>query len=377
MIYTILSSSPATERDLVIYDLEKFIEICDFNLDNLKDWFESYRFDEEVLQGEEYFEESILREIQLPDGSKTKCKIPVTINSCSTHDFDKEVEVFKSKLKNRQILIKGEMHWSSGNWNSFSIDLNEDEKFEVNKIKGEGYLGMVIGYSYADQEFQNNEDWMLKEGYINLNVYININNQVVELDLNAIESYLEKSSIEVSLENTERIFQLLESYHKEKNIRDENKSHDGIHKMYFDEKFGADRFPPGLLYQEGFLKNGNWNGLSKVYHPNGELNMEGYYRDGLKVARWKIYSKTTPYLESKGLKGSLWIEMEYKEDYSQDDFEEIKAQNKNIDGIKDGSYKRYHSNGNIEEEGIYKNDQKVGIWKKYSYDGELNYEENF
>lgn len=71
MIYKILPSSPAPERDIISYDLEKFIEICDFNLDNLKDWFESHRYDEEVLQGEEYFEESILKEIQLPDGSKT------------------------------------------------------------------------------------------------------------------------------------------------------------------------------------------------------------------------------------------------------------------------------------------------------------------
>ena len=59
MIYKILSSSPAPERDIISYDFEKFIEICEFNLDNLKDWFESYRYDEEVLQGEEYYEESI------------------------------------------------------------------------------------------------------------------------------------------------------------------------------------------------------------------------------------------------------------------------------------------------------------------------------
>ena len=44
MIYKILSSSPAPERDIISYDLEKFIEICEFNLDNLKDWFESYRY---------------------------------------------------------------------------------------------------------------------------------------------------------------------------------------------------------------------------------------------------------------------------------------------------------------------------------------------
>lgn len=375
MIYKILSSSPAPERDIISYDLEKFIEICDFNLDNLKDWFESHRYDEEVLQGEEYFEESILKEIQLPDGSKTEYKIPVTINACSTHDFDKEVEVYKNKLKNRQILIQGEMHWSSGNWNSFSIDLSADEKFEVNKIKGEGYLGMVIGFSYEDREFQNNEDWMLNEGYINLNVYMNINGRVVELDLNAIESYLEKASIEVSLENTDSIFQSLESYFEEKND-DKKHSHDGFHKLYFDEKFGADRFSPGLIYQEGFLKNGKWDGLSKVYHPNGELNMVGSYTDGLKVGDWKIYSKTTPYLESQGLKGYLYIEMEYKDDYSLDEYEDLNTKDF-TDGIKEGSYKRYYSNGNIEEEGMYKNDQKVGTWKKYSFDGELSEEENF
>jgi len=211
---------------------------------------------------------------------------------------------------------------------------------------------------------------MLNEGYINLNVYMNINGRVVELDLNAIESYLEKGSIEVSLENTDSIFQSLESYFEEKND-DKKHSHDGFHKLYFDEKFGADRFSPGLIYQEGFLKNGKWDGISKVYHPNGELNMVGSYTDGLKVGDWKIYSKTTRYLESQGLKGYLYIEMEYKDDYSLDEYEDLNAK-KFTDGIKEGSYKRYYSNGNIEEEGMYKNDQKVGTWKKYSFDGELS-----
>lgn len=370
MIYTILSSQPAPERDITIFDLEEFIEICDFNLDNLKDWFENHRYEAEISQGEEYFKESIFKEIQLQNESKIQCEIPVKIELCSTHTFEEEVDVFKRKLKNRQILIQGEMHWTSGNWNSFSIELDENEKFDSNKIKGEGYLGMVIGYSYDDREFDKNEDWMLNEGHISLKVYMNINDQLVELDLNTVERYLEKNSIEVSVDNTDKILKSLEGYFKNK--KEEKKIIDnGVHRTYFSEE----RYPAGLLYQEGFLKNGKWDGLSKVYHPNGELNMEGRYKEGVKIGHWKVYSKTTPYLESQGLKGFLFLEIDFKNDYSQDEFNAI--QDNKLDGLKDGWYKRYYANGKIDEEGLYRNNEKVGVWKKYSYDGVLSSEENY
>jgi len=39
----------------------------------------------------------------------------------------------------------------------------------------------------------------------------------------------------------------------------------------------------------------------------------------------------------------------------------------NKDAIRDGLYKRWYDNGNRKEEGEYKNDQKEGHWRNYSY----------
>ncbi|GAB4161463.1 MAG: hypothetical protein Tsb0033_18930 [Winogradskyella sp.] len=41
------------------------------------------------------------------------------------------------------------------------------------------------------------------------------------------------------------------------------------------------------------------------------------------------------------------------------------------DGKFDGEYKGYHKNGNLRLEGVYKNDQKQGLWKEYDEQGNI------
>ena len=89
--------------------------------------------------------------------------------------------------------------------------LDESEKFEPKKIEATGYLGMVVGYDYNGTSFENNEDWMLNDGYINLNVYLKFDNQVHELDLNDISKKLEKNNIEIDSSNSEEILSFLKN----------------------------------------------------------------------------------------------------------------------------------------------------------------------
>ena len=209
--YTILSNYAAPERDISTHTFEKFVDISWLDESSLKDWFADYRYDAEVEQGESYYNQSIEKEIEYPDGSTHKIDIPVVLSYCDTHSFDEEVECELKKLKDGEILIKAEMEWTGGNWNSFSIELDESEKFEPKKIEARGYLGMVVGYDYNGTSFENNEDWSLRDGYINLNVYLKFDNQVHELDLNDISKKLEKNNIEIDSSNSEEILSFLKN----------------------------------------------------------------------------------------------------------------------------------------------------------------------
>lgn len=375
--YTILSNYTAPERDISTHTLEEFIDLCEFNLGSLKDWFEDYRYDAEVEQGESYYNESRKKEIEYPDGSTHKIDIPVVLSYCNTHSFDEEVEYELKKLKNGEILIRGEMEWTGGSWNSYSIELDESEKFDTKKIQATGYLGMVVEYTYDGTSFENNEDWGLTDGYINLNVYLKLDNEVHELDLDAIDRSLEENDLNTfnpTAEEIEEIRAHLKKYFKDQK-NEENKEEvlvkDGPHKTYF-EREGLE----GILYKEGFLKNGQWNGPYKAYHNNGELNLEGNYKDGFRVGRWKMYASTSDYLKKMGLKGYLYLDYYYKDEYDDKDIETL-ANDEYGKGLKHGPYIKYFYNGNIELEGVYKNDKEDGLFKKYFFEGQLKLEQTY
>lgn len=134
---------------------------------------------------------------------------------------------------------------------------------------------------------------------------------------------------------------------------------DGPHKTFFEDL-------EDVVYQEGFQKNDKWDGPYKCYHRNGELNIEGNCNEGYRVGEWKVYGST----------GNLFLILNYKENYDSKDLE-ILSKDEFADGIFHGKYKRYHSNNNLEEEGSYVYGKKDGLWKKYSFQGELQTENQY
>tara|TARA_B100000579_G_scaffold437834_1_gene469323 strand:- start:4600 stop:5259 length:660 start_codon:yes stop_codon:yes gene_type:complete len=198
--YTILSNQPASERMVEIFTLSQIIEFCDFSIDQLKDWFEDYRYDAEVPQGAIYYKKSINIEIEHPDGTTKSVEIPVDGTS-----FEKEQTDMKKKMKNGEFLIKGEMEWTGGRWNSFSIELDEYEVFDHSKIKAKGYCGMVTSYTYDGEDFINNEDWTLSDGYINLEVFFLLNDVLYAMDFEEIINSLEENDIDTGSLETEII----------------------------------------------------------------------------------------------------------------------------------------------------------------------------
>jgi hypothetical protein len=145
---------------------------------------------------------------------------------------------------------------------------------------------------------------------------------------------------------------------------------DGPHKTFY-EREGLE----GILYEDGFLKNGQWDGLYKSYHSNGELQLEGNYKEGVRVGRWKEYDHTTPYIENQGFKGGLYNDFRYKDKYEVDELKTLVDEG--LEGLLHGPFIQYFYNRNIEFEGSYKNNKKDGLFKEYSFQGELESEQNY
>jgi antitoxin component YwqK of YwqJK toxin-antitoxin module len=63
----------------------------------------------------------------------------------------------------------------------------------------------------------------------------------------------------------------------EGNVRIEGEIPDGVVKTYYEDGEGRD---DGRLYAEWNYKDGQLDGISKIYYENGELEEELYYADG-------------------------------------------------------------------------------------------------
>jgi hypothetical protein len=93
-------------------------------------------------------------------------------------------------------------------------------------------------------------------------------------------------------------------------------------------------------------KSGKLNGLQKFYYPDGELYIEGTYKDSLANGVFKQYLKN----------GNVYEESHY------------------VNGVQYGVTKRYYEDGKLELEIPYDSGRVHGIQKKYRRDGKLAYE---
>lgn len=98
----------------------------------------------------------------------------------------------------------------------------------------------------------------------------------------------------------------------------------------------------GNLEQEENYKNGKIDGFQKRWYNNGQLHYERYFEDGLKNGSYKEWFES----------GQLSIELKYKDDK------------------KDGFQKRWYSNGQISFTGEYKDGKPIGLHQDYAIDGE-------
>ena len=190
------------------------------------------------------------------------------------------------------------------------------------------------------------------------------------------------------------------------------------------------RYPNGIISSEGFFKNGKPDGYWKSYHENGTLKSEGNRRDGLLDSLWKFYNeqgkKTSDihyrdgqkngwqrdYFPTGGVSLERWmvngradsianyysekgflektvpllngvedgLSREFAEDgriitlitYRRGAFVKQEKINR-VDkfGFKQGTWKTFHPNGVVQEDGTWKDDKRNGVFRWLSSEGLL------
>ena len=105
----------------------------------------------------------------------------------------------------------------------------------------------------------------------------------------------------------------------------------------------------GYLIYEGEYINDKRNGRGKEFDISGNITFEGEYKNG---NRWngKIKELIKP----------MYDEIEFEGEY--------------INGERIGIIKKYHYDGKLEFECEYKNDKRNGYGKEYKYNGKLLFE---
>lgn len=106
----------------------------------------------------------------------------------------------------------------------------------------------------------------------------------------------------------------------------------------------------GQVKIQAFYRNGNPDGVWRVYYPSGRLKKFITCVDGEKEGLYTSYYEGEKKLPAKSLA-------------------QVNEQGNYRNGVKDGEWRMYYSNGQLEERGSFLNGKKNGEWECYSDDG--------
>jgi uncharacterized protein len=142
-------------------------------------------------------------------------------------------------------------------------------------------------------------------------------------------------------------------------IIDDEGIRDGEWKEYYED---------GTLRSEGMYSLGNRIGRWRFYHPNNSIEQEGNYNNqGNTEGPWKWYFDDGKVLREESFRNGLpeGLYTEYNEDGK------VVVQGEYLDGLEEGFWK--YEYGDIREEGTYRAGKRNGEWKLFYDNGQLNY----
>ncbi len=220
------------------------------------------------------------------------------------------------------------------------------------------------------------------------------------------------------LQKIEDIDDVFEKAVKKAYYKDENNNYIGKYRRYYSneqlmeegqykdgKKEGKWNYysPSGTLIESKTYSNGIKNGEYKKYYHTGELEEVGNYKNGKEEGQWLDYYKNGNLSFSYNFKdgkldgiyknldenGNYIYIKEFKDGKSigkSQYFEEnkLKLEVEDLSNSENQvfftnieKHKLYYTNGQLMEEGIYKNFEKEGLWKKYDSEGKLIKEEYY
>jgi antitoxin component YwqK of YwqJK toxin-antitoxin module len=167
-------------------------------------------------------------------------------------------------------------------------------------------------------------------------------------------------------------------------------------------------YEDGTIQEESVYRNGYFNGKVFRYHPNGKIQVEGYFKfgnedsiqrtfndkgikiqegnfsEGKKIGSWNTYyengkiqsetsyadsiAKLTGYFNKQGVQtvtNGTGVLIE------ENDLGKTSSKTTYTNGIQDGLFEAYFSKGNIQTSGYYVKGIKDGKWNEFFNDGKL------
>jgi membrane associated rhomboid family serine protease/antitoxin component YwqK of YwqJK toxin-antitoxin module len=154
-------------------------------------------------------------------------------------------------------------------------------------------------------------------------------------------------------------------------------------RVFYDEEWKEIDDPSlAAYYRLGTVDSlGRWQGAVRDYYRSGEVQMKGKYLDGMKDGVFLYYSNRSTYSsagryakedpigkwENYHWNGTLESEVYYNDETITRNMWDSLGRPQVVNGK--GKCIRWHSNGNISEEGSYDGGKKTGNWYGYHDDG--------
>lgn len=158
----------------------------------------------------------------------------------------------------------------------------------------------------------------------------------------------------------------------------------------------------GGISGKGNLINGSWNGVWEFYLIDGRLRSKGEYKNGAPNGSWESYGvngdivgkyvykngnlvKNLPINESeqpkkkklftpKGLsndENNRFLKLNKNQPVKIIDGKEIRINQYDSEGNKQGYWEKYYNDGNLSSRGVYVNNRREGYWEEYGPKGQF------
>lgn len=134
--------------------------------------------------------------------------------------------------------------------------------------------------------------------------------------------------------------------------------------------------------EEGLLVRGKKDGVWKGYHPNGQPQYQGSYKNGKREGLWQEWNQDEGCADAGTGKNRLTGQLIFKGSWKDGKPEGIwegwypdgqpRFHGSYRNGRQDGIYKAWHASGEPEAEVSYHEGAAHGVWKVWDKDGRLD-----